>query len=80
MFLDGVANDDGDTKERHVAKGNTPAPRRAGTEEVAKEISALVLHLEQLGADNPAGLVACLILLDARLEKSRDIARGYKID
>lgn len=63
-----------------MEKGKTPAPRRAGTEEVAREISVLVLHLEQLGADNPAGLVACLLLLDDRLEKSRAIARDYKID
>ena len=57
-----------------------PAPQRAGTEDVAKEISVLVLHLEQLGIDNPAGLVACLLLLDDRLLKSRAMASGYKID
>lgn len=57
-----------------------PAPQRAGTEQVAREISSLALHLEQLGDDNPAGEVACLALLDRLLAKSRMRARGYKID
>lgn len=63
-----------------MAKGKTPTPQRVGTHEVAKEISALALLLEQLGAENPARLVASLALLDDLLAKSRAVARSYKID